>query len=151
MIFKFFWENNIGYVCPIFSEFEKNYLLSEIDMILSNSGSTIVFDNFKKGRIFAYYKPQQLEFTRIELSGILKDCLLEIFEKYPYLKKEFHQNSLLKYACTGGSEDNTTGQVKIEYNLSIIKEMIMNGFEKYIYKTPNRDEDFMMEDYFQKL
>ena len=75
---------------------------------------------------------------------------MEIFEKYPYLKKEFHQNSLLKYACTGGSENNTTGQVKIEYNLSIIKEMIMNGFEKYIYKTPNVD-DFMMEDFFQKL
>ena len=148
MIFKVLWKDSFGYVCPIFSEFEKNYLLSEIDMILSNSGSTIVFDNFKKGRIFAY-SFHQPEYFRSELSGILKDCLLELFEKYPYLKKEFEQNSLLKYACTGGSENNTTGQVKIEYNLSIIKEIIMNGFENYIYKTPIVDEDFMMEDFFK--
>ena len=116
MLFKVIWKENLGYVCPIFSEFEKNYLLSEIDMLLSNSCYKIQFDNFKKGHIFAY-SDHQPEYFRSELTGFFKDCLLELFEKYPYLKKEFSQESLLKYACIGSSEHVKECHVKIDYSL----------------------------------
>lgn len=147
MLFKVIWKEDLGYLCPIFSEFEKNYLLSEIDMLLSNSCSNVRFDNFKKGRIFAYSIHQPGHDTS-EIAGILKDCLLELFEKYPYIKREFNQESLLKYACTGSGESVQEYHVSIDYSLARIKEMIMNGFENYIYKIPNGHKDLTMEDFF---
>lgn len=126
MLFKTIRGEYEYYICPIFSEFEKNYILSEIDMLLSNGATEVVFDNFKENSLLVYSRHYPIG----NYVGVLNTCLFELL-KARIVKNGVDCESFLDFANIGSSEDNHTGQVRITFDLQKIKDMLEKGFQNY--------------------
>ncbi len=116
MLFKLLNGKNEKYLCPFFSDFEKNYLISEIDMIIAHGGQYIVFDNFKPNRILIYMGKYYVG----ECVGLLTTFLWEMFNARIIVDGTDYE-SYLDFAGEGGSTDLHTGHITLEYDLKKIK------------------------------
>lgn len=116
MLIKLRNGKNDKYLCPIFSDFEKNYLISEIDMIIANGGEYIEFDNFKPNRILIYMGKYYVG----ECVGLLTTFLWEMFLTRIIVDGTDYE-SYLDFAREGGSHDLRTGQIILRYDLKKIK------------------------------
>ena len=127
---------NITYLCPIFSDFEKNYLLSEIDMIIQNGGERFVFDNFETNRILIYFG----KYCIGTCTGILTDILWQLLVTRITIDGVYC-NSYLDFALKGATKDLDTGQITLQYDLHKIKEIFLEeDFLKLIHNPENNTD-----------
>ena len=127
---------NITYLCPIFSDFEKNYLLSEIDMIIQNGGERFVFDNFETNRILVYFR----KYCIGTCTGILTEILWQLLVTRITIDGVYY-NSYLDFALKGATKDLDTGQITLQYDLHKIKEIFLEeDFLKLIHNPENNTD-----------
>lgn len=123
MFFKLEPEENVMYLKPIFSDFEKEYLLSEIDMIIKNGGDRFVFDNFEKNRISVYMTCGFCCYIGF-CSGLLSDVLWTLLATR-LIVDEIDYGSYLNFATEGSSYDPGTGQITLNLNPEKIRQFFL--------------------------
>lgn len=126
MLIKLCQGENDNYLYPIFSDFEKEYLITEIDMIISNGGNYIEFDNFKSDRIFVYTDGYYVGDCVGELAKVLWELL-----NLRIIIDGTDMESYLDFARVCGSMDNHSGHITLRYDLQKIKQRIFD--EKFDY------------------
>lgn len=128
---------NITYLCPIFSDFEKNYLLSEIDMISQNGGERFVFDNFETNQILIYFR----KYCIGTCSGILTDILWQLLATRITIDGVCY-GSCLDFALKGATKDNETGQITLQYDMHKIKKIFLEEDFLKLIRNPENNTDF---------
>lgn len=127
MLFKLCQGKYENYLRPFFSDYEKKYLISEIDMIISNGGRDIGFDNFKLNRILIY----GMRYYVGEHVGLLTTVLWEMLMTRIIVDGTDYE-SFLDFAGVGGSQDLRTGHITLRYDLQKIRQrLIEEDFPDY--------------------
>ena len=136
MFFKETEENNVSYLKPILSDFEKEYLLNEIDMIKKNGGEHFVFDNFEANHISIYFD----NFYIGTCSGILSNVLWELLATRIIIGG-IYRNSYLDFALEGATQDLDTGHITLKYDPQKIKKIFLeDNFLKLILERKVRTD-----------
>ena len=123
MLFKDTTEKNSRYLKPIFSDFEKEYLLSELDMIIKNGGDIFRFDSLETNRVSVYFKPGHRSFFIGFCSGTLANVLWTLLIT-KLIHEDIYYGSYLGFAINGSSEE--PGQMTLDLEPNKIKQFFLN-------------------------
>lgn len=144
MFFKETRENNARYLKPIFSDFEKEYLLSEIDMIIKNGGDKFVFDNSETNRISVYFTGRYcIGFC----SGVLSEVLWTLITT-KLIDDETYYGSYLDFAIEGGSNEPKTGHMTLNLDSKKIRQIFL---EKDLFKLLTGNRSNSSKDFIESV
>ena len=109
MLFKDTTEKNSRYLKPIFSDFEKEYLLSELDMIIENGGDIFEFDSLETNRFSVYFFGGRRYFIGF-CSGTLSNVLWTLLTT-KLMDEEIYYGSYLGFAIESGIGELQSGHM----------------------------------------
>lgn len=143
MFFKYTTEKNARYLKPIFSDFEKEYVLSELDMIIKHGGDIFEFDNLETNRFSVYLAAGSRYFLGF-CSGTLSNVLWTLLTT-KLIYEDIYYGSYLDFAINGSSEEIQTGHMTLYVNSKKIKQLFLNEdlFRIITEKRSNSSKHFI--------
>ena len=123
MFFRDTKEKNARYLKPIFSDFEKEYLLSELDMIIEKGGYRFEFDSLETNRFSVYFFGGRSYFIGF-CSGTLSNVLWTLLTT-KLMDEEIYYGSYLGFAIESGMEEIQTGHMTLCLDSNKIKQFFL--------------------------